>query len=148
METSTDLFSLLWAIELTALFLVAVICFLIYSVRQNTNALKRIGDKITQGVKDKRDSDFFDSEQAEKWVEKGETKQLTQYCESFMKEIPNSVQANWYYALSRYNDGDYEIAREYFEKVIRINPLWRDGAIVYLQEIADKIGMPTAQTLH
>ncbi len=149
MENTTNLSPLLWSIELTGLSLLIAICFLIYSIRQNTLVLKNLGSKINKkDSKDKLDSDFFDSEQAEKWVEKGEIKQLTHYCESFMKETPNSVHANWYYALGRYNDGDYEVAREYFEKVIRINPLWRDGAVVYLQEIANKIGLPTAQTMH
>lgn len=90
----------------------------------------------------------FDGEQAEKWFEKGDLKALNQYCEAFIKNAPNSVHANWYYALSHYNQGDYTIAREYFENVIRINPLWRDGAVVYLQEIADKIGFSNQQILH
>lgn len=144
-----SLTSYFWALELTVLALIIAICSLIYGLRKNTLLLKEISEK-TQLIDDEQrgGSDHFNSEQAEKWFEKGEITRLTSYCEGFMKETPNSVHANWYCALGHYNKGEYEIARDYFEKVIRINPLWREGAVVYLQEIADKIGLPQSLRLH
>ncbi|PID66080.1 MAG: hypothetical protein CR975_04780 [Gammaproteobacteria bacterium] len=118
---------------------------LIYSLRKNTLMMRLLHQQMER---DGESNERFNGEQAEKWFEKGELQALNQYCEGFIKDCPNSVHANWYYALSHYNQGDYEVARQYFENVIRINPLWRDGAIVYLQEIADKIGFPDNRTLH
>lgn len=139
-----------WAIELTVLALIAAMCVLIYSVRQNTIIINRLQEKLAENISDDDESEIerFNGEQAEKWFEKGNLGELNKYCEQFFKETPNSVHANWYYALSHYNQGEYEVAREYFENVIRINPLWRDGAVVYLQEIADKIGVPHSRALH
>lgn len=139
MET-TALSSTLWATEITALVLIVVLCLVIYALRENTLAVSRLRERIGNDDNSNEENEYFNGEQAEKWFEKGEIKQLNNYCARFIESSPNSVHANWYYALGHYNQGDYEIAREYFENVIRINPLWRDGAIVYLQEIADKIG--------
>ncbi len=118
---------------------------LAYFLYQNTDVLKAIHDSVKHHD-DKHEQ--FNIEQAEKWFEKGEIKALKQYCEQFIKEKPNSVQANWYCGLSHYNQGDYILAKKYFENVIRINPLWRDGAIVYLQEIAERVGLTGSTTLH
>ncbi len=135
-----------WAMEMTVLVAILVMCVLIYTVRKNTLALKSLREDAErgEGLVEER----FNGEQAEQWFEQGDFQALTRYCESFIKNAPNSVHANWFYALSHYNQGDYEIAREYFENVIRINPLWRDGASIYLQEIADKIGFSDHRTLH
>lgn len=136
-----------WALELTTTVLIIVLCLLMYQLRKNTQRLQNLSDKI-HSANDDKEQEQFNGEQAEKWFEKGELNELDRYCEGFIKQSPNSVHANWYYALSHYNQGDYIIAREYFEKVIHINPLWREGAIVYLQEIAEKIGLPQTTTLH
>lgn len=137
-----------WVIELTLLVLIVAALLLIYHLRQNTLAMKQILAKAIQENRAEEEIERFNGEKAEQWFEKGELQSLNSYCEQFFKETPNSVHANWYYALSHYNQGDYEVAREYFENVIRINPLWRDGAVVYLQEIAEKIGLPRSQLLH
>lgn len=134
------------AVEITAFVAIAVMCVLIFNLRQNTQLLTQLREQADSD--DAQENDRFNGEQAENWFEKGDLKALERYCENFIKKAPNSVHANWYYALSQYNQGDYEMAREYFENVIRINPLWRDGAVVYLQEIADKIGMPNSRTMH
>lgn len=134
------------AVELTALVTVVVLCVLIYTLRKNTLMMHALRDSIERS--DEPEAQFFNREQAEQWFETGDLRALNQYCEGFIKTAPNSVHANWYYALSHYNQGDYELAREYFENVIRINPLWRDGAVVYLQEIANKIGLPDSRTVH
>lgn len=148
-EINHSLSSAFWAIELTALALVVVMCVLIYSLRKNTLLLQELVKRAHHEFAEQQsESEFFNSEQAEKWFEKGEISQLTQYCERFIKETPNSVHANWYCGLGHYNKGEYELARNYFEKVIHINPLWREGAVVYLQEIANKIGTPPALTVH
>ncbi len=148
MEINTSFSSTTLAIELVALALIVVLCLLIYELRKNTLLLKR----LTQSADNHREStlgkDFFNAEQAEKWFEKGEINRLTKYCETFIKDTPNSVYANWYCGLGYYNKGEYELARDYFEKVIRINPLWREGAGVYLQEIANKIGFSESSTVH
>lgn len=120
---------------------------LTYALFQNTKVLKQIRDN-TQRDDSPNDGDLFNGEQAEKWFETGDLSALTSYCEQFIKDKPNSVHANWYYALSHYNQGDYDTAKTYFENVIRINPLWRDGAIVYLQEIADRTGLAGSPTVH
>ena len=149
MENSFSFLSLFWAIELTALALIVFICLLIYQLRQATLLLKRVDEKVSEiSLKHSEEDDFFNIEKVEKWFEKGDIKSLKQYCECFIKENPNSVQANWYYALGQYNQGDYGLAKKYFEKVISLNPLWREGAIVYLQEIADKSGQKDFKTLH
>lgn len=137
-----------WVIELTLLVLIVAALLLIYHLRQNTLAMKQILAKAIQENRAEEEIERFNGDKAEQWFEKGELQSLNSYCEQFFKETPNSVHANWYYALSHYNQGDYEVAREYFENVIRINPLWRDGAVVYLQEIAEKIGLPRSQLLH
>lgn len=134
-----------WVIEITLLIAIAVACILIHSLRKNTLFIKNLHEVMERN---EAEEERFNGEQAEKWFEKGELKMLDSYCERYIKDSPNSVHANWYYALSHYNQGDYEIAREYFENVIHINPLWRDGAMVYLQEIANKIGIPENRTLH
>ncbi|MGY0400019.1 MAG: tetratricopeptide repeat protein [Ostreibacterium sp.] len=139
--------STFWAIELTALVAIVTLCILIYAIRQNTLTLRSLNDRV-KFQDEKEEVEQFNSDKAEKWFEKGDIKALKTYCKRFIEQTPNSVHANWYYALGYYNQGDYEAAREYFENVIRINPLWRDGAIVYLQEIAEKIGLPDTQTLH
>ncbi len=149
MEINTSFSSTTLAIELVALTLIVVLCLLIYELRKNTLLLKR----LTQTADTHRDTsalgkDFFNAEQAEKWFEKGEINRLTTYCEKFIKDTPNSVYANWYCGLGYYNQGEYELARDYFEKVIRINPLWREGAGIYLQEIDNKIGLPASSTVH
>ncbi len=149
MEISTSFSSTALAIGLVSLVLIVVLCLLIYELRRNTLLLKR----LSQSADSHRDAsalgkNFFNAEKAEKWFEKGEINRLTKYCEKFIKDTPNSVYANWYCGLGYYNQGEYEIARDYFEKVILINPLWREGAVVYLQEIANKIGLPTSPTLH
>lgn len=136
-----------WLTELTLFVLMIVIGLLIYTLRQNTLVMEQLREAFADNEKD-NEVERFNGEQAEKWFEKGNLSALNQYCEQFIKETPNSVHANWYYALSHYNQGKYEVAREYFENVIRINPLWRDGAIVYLQEIAEKIGLPHSRSLH
>lgn len=146
MESTTEWISLFWAVEITAFVGIVVMCVLIYSLRQNTLMLHHFREQPDEN--DIEQTERFNGEQAEKWFEKGDLQALSGYCEAFIKDSPNSVHANWYYALSHYNQGDYEVAREYFEQVIRINPLWREGAVVYLQEIADKIGFPNSQTLH
>ncbi len=150
MNLSTTPSSAFWAIELTALVLIITLCLLIYSIRQNTRVLQGLRDNLlnTDEENSTKENEHFNGEQAEKWFEKGELQILRQYCENFIENAPNSVHANWYCALSHYNQGDYVIAREYFENVIRINPLWRDGAIVYLQEIAEKVGHINQQILH
>ncbi|MBS9777463.1 MAG: hypothetical protein KGV50_01750 [Gammaproteobacteria bacterium] len=140
--------SYFWALEITLIALLGAFCCLIYFVRQNTHAIQNITNKNKKKVTSDSDEIYFDSEKAEKLVENGEVSELSSYCEKFIQQTPHSVQANWYYAIGKYNSGQFEIAREYFEKVIRINPLWRDGAVIYLQEIAEKIGMPPSQTLH
>ncbi len=129
-------------LPLIAIFLLAM---LVSTSRKNQKILKKISEKLEKN-KDKNEQ--FNVEQAEKWFEAGETKALTQYCEQFLKEKPNSSQANWYCGLSYYNQGDYLIAKDYFENVIRINPLWREGAGIYLQEIAEHIGVSPTTTLH
>lgn len=144
MEQATSIF---WAIEITAFVAIVVMCALIYTLRQNTMMLHHLREQVDSDEAQPPE-ERFNGEQAEKWFEKGELQNLNRYCEGFIKDSPNSVHANWYYALSHYNCGDYELAREYFENVIRINPLWRDGAVVYLQEIADKIGFPDSRTVH
>lgn len=148
-EINNSLSSTFWAIELTAVVLIAVMSLLIYGLRKNTLLLQELVQRSRNEFAEQMgESEFFNSEQAEKWFEKGDIKQLTQYCERFIKETPNSVHANWYCGLGHYNKGEYQLARDYFEKVIRINPLWREGAVVYLQEIANKIGTTHSSTLH
>ncbi|PID65444.1 MAG: hypothetical protein CR975_07115 [Gammaproteobacteria bacterium] len=148
MAINTSLSANFLAMELIVLVLIVVICLLIYVLRKNTMLLQQLVKKVDSDPSEQQQAEFFNSEQAEKWFEKGEITQLTQYCERFIKETPNSVHANWYCGLGHYNQGDYELARDYFEKVIRINPLWREGAAVYLQEIADKIGLPPSSSIH
>lgn len=144
MEQLTSIFL---AVEITAFVAIVVMCLLIYSLRKNTLMLQYL-----QQQADNHDAqiaeEYFNGEQAEKWFEKGDLQALNRYCEGFIKDSPNSVHANWYYALSHYNCGDYETARKYFEQVIRINPLWRDGAVIYLQEIANKAGFSDSRTVH
>lgn len=143
----TGSFSQFFAVEITVLVLITVICLLIYTLRQNTLVMNQLRENLLDSNKEP-EAERFNGEQAEKWFEKGNLSELNSYCEQFFKETPNSVHANWYYALSHYNQGDYEVAREYFENVIRINPLWRDGAVVYLQEIAEKIGTLHSRSVH
>ncbi len=145
--TGINTFSAL-AIELIVLVLIVVVCLLIYELRRNTLLLQRLTQRADSNFSESVENDYFNSEQAEKWFEKGEINKLTKYCEQFIKETPNSVYANWYCGLAHYNKGNYEIARNYFEKVIRINPLWQEGASIYLQEISNKIGLPLSSTIH
>lgn len=128
--------------------LVLSMASMVYALLKNAAVMRQLQEAIEQGEDASSNAEQFSSDKAEKLFEKGENKALNDYCKRFIKEMPNSVHANWYYALSHYNQGEYELAREYFENVIRINPLWRDGAVVYLQEIAEKIGLPNSQTLH
>lgn len=134
-------------LEIIAIVILLVMCMLIYALSQNTLVLKQLIEKLAHSIKEE-DNEQFNGEQAEQWFEKGDLDTLNRYCEAFIKEAPNSVHANWYYALSHYNQGEYDIARQYFENVIAINPLWRDGAAVYLQEIAEKVGMPQTHVVH
>lgn len=145
MENSTNWLSVFGVMGVTIWVMIAVLCALIYTLRQNTLTINHLRHSIERN---EEVEEHFNGELAEKWFEKGDLKALNQYCEGFIKDSPNSVHANWYYAISHYNQGDYEIAREYFENVIRINPLWRDGAVVYLQEIANKTGLLHSRTLH
>lgn len=144
MEQLTIIF---WSIELTLLVLVGLFIVLIYFVRKNIHSMEDFKTRLLQHSSGE-EPESFNTEKADKWFEKGELTALNHYCESFIAKSPNSVHANWYFGLSHYNQGDYEAARTYFEQVIRINPLWRDGAVVYLQEIAEKIGRPNQETLH
>ncbi len=138
-----------WVLEITAVVAVMVMCLLIYTIRQNTLMLKRLsGTESDDSHSDTDVNEGFNARQAERWFEQGDMQSLSRYCEQFIQNAPNSVHANWFYALSHYNQGDYTIAREYFENVIRINPLWREGAVVYLLEIAEKIGRPEQLTIH
>ncbi|PIE45313.1 MAG: hypothetical protein CSA45_02940 [Gammaproteobacteria bacterium] len=136
-----------WIAEATAVVLIMVMVAMVYAIYKNTLLLNHMIQRIQQR-ENERQQESFDGEQAERWFEKGELQRLNRYCEDYIKKTPNSVHANWYYALSHFNQGQYEIARQYFENVVRINPLWRDGAIVYLQEIAEKIGLPQSHSLH
>lgn len=134
-------------IEVTLLALVGLLVVMVYLAKKNSRLIDDLKERLLQ-QQNEEEQERFNTEKAEKWFEKGDLQSLTSYCERFIADSPNSVHANWYFALSHYNQGDYEAARTYFEQVIRINPLWRDGAVVYLQEIADKIGLPSQQTLH
>ncbi len=134
-----------WAVEMTAFVAIVVMCILIYTLRQNTLMLKRL---CTNDDSDIKTAVRFNGEQAEGWFEQGELKKLEHYCKDFIEQSPNSVHAHWFYALSKFNQGDYELAQEYFENVIHINPLWRDGAIVYLQEISERARLPNSRTIH
>jgi|GEM_PF-4342269 len=133
-------------VALIAVVLIAEIGILIYTLLQNTNVMRQIRDNIELDTPSS-EPERFSGEKAERLFEKGDIKQLQSYCEGFIKKSPNNVNANWYFAIAHYNKGDYRVAREYFEQVIRINPLWREGAIVYLQEIAEKIGLPNHNRL-
>lgn len=138
---------ILISIELTLLLLAGLLVVMIYWVRKNYNNMKALKTLLLQ-QQELEEPERFNTEKAEQWFETGDLTALNHYCERFMNDSPNSVHANWYFGLSHYNQGDYEAARTYFEQVIRINPLWRDGAVVYLQEIADKIGLLHQKTLH
>lgn len=140
--------NMLWVLGLltcSVIVLAIVGAFLIVSLRKNTAMLKSIA---FEAESDEVTSERFNGEKAEQWFEKGELKALNRYCESFIESFPNSVHANWYYALSHFNQGDYDVAREYFENVICINPLWREGASVYLQEINNRTAAQVNRTVH
>lgn len=94
-----------------------------------------ISQLLPQHNRQSQEDEGFSPEQADKLLEKGQFNELTHYCEAFYKEYPNSTQVNWYYALSYYNLGQYDLAKSYFSRVVKINPLWQDGANAYLHQI-------------
>lgn len=139
--------SLIIGLIIAVVLLKIALFLLINTLQKNTEVLELLQVSLDQQADDTEEK-RFNSDKADKWFEAGEISELNRYCEQFIADTPNSAQANWYYALANYNQGDYEVAKEYFENVIRINPLWRDGAVVYLQEIASKIGGSSNRTLH
>ncbi|MPV85467.1 tetratricopeptide repeat protein [Ostreibacterium oceani] len=126
--------------NLQIMAVVAIILLMIvsYALFKNTLSINRLQASIQRD--EMASNEQFNVDYADRLFDKGEIKTLSEYCEQYLDDNPNSVHVHWYYALAHYNTGDYEAARNHFENVIKINPLWKDGAMVYLQEIASKAG--------
>lgn len=138
-------------LQITILVFAVVLVGLLVANFFLLNRISALLTKMTPNqVKHSEKDEGFSAEWADRLLEKGKFKELVRYCESLYKEYPHSTQVNWYYALSYYNLGEFELAKSYFTKVVKINPLWQDGANAYLHEM-DKMAQSTdvhSDTLH
>lgn len=124
------------SLQITILVFSAVLVGLLLANFFLLNRVSALLTKMAPNSSNRNDKDEgFSAEWADRLLEKGKFEELVRYCESLYKEYPHSTQLNWYYALSYYNLGEYELAKSYFTKVVKINPLWQDGANAYLHEM-------------
>lgn len=126
---------------------IIMLAFLILTLYRNSMTTKKLHEMLA-AIHFPNQPETFSGDKADRMLEKGDMDELKQYCDRYFEDAPNSVHINWYYALANYNQGNYQEAQKYFKKVIRINPLWRDGAIVYLQEIAEHVEEETTARRH
>jgi tetratricopeptide (TPR) repeat protein len=83
-------------------------------------------------------TDDFSAKKAEEFFDTDNIDGLLEYCSKFCKKRnQNDVLVNWYTAIGHYQQDRLDAAQTHFERVIRLNPNWKEATLPYLQEIED-----------
>ena len=73
---------------------------------------------------------------ANNMFERGQYAELIDYCNYRIKERPNDGTAHWFRGKAYYQQKEYDLALESFNKVIEIFPSWeKDWAGPYIEKI-------------
>lgn len=68
-------------------------------------------------------------------IQKGNYDDVITECADILNKSSNNLNANWFIARAYYHKQDSSHARNYFEKVIQLEPSWKEDAEDYLSKL-------------
>jgi len=87
-------------------------------------------------------ADEFNARKADKLDDKNDIDGLLAYCEKFIRKYPNDVTVNFYIALAYFRKEQFDQAKTYFEKSVKLNPNMTENVQGYLDVIEDELYVP------